>query len=526
MTGLRCENATQFLVELDRILFSSRRVNTPPDVPAESSTLDMSAEEFRSLGHRLVDQLADFQEGLPQRPVYNPTPRNRLLEELGDGPVPPTGTPPQEILDRVLAVLQQYSRHNGHPRFLGYIVSPGSPIGALGELMAATFNQNVAASFAAPMAAEIEMQAVRWIAELIGYPSDCDGLFVSGGSMANILGLQAALSAAMGPALRTKGVAGAPLRCYTSKATHAWIKKAVRMSGLGTDSIAWVDVAPDGKMSVPDLERRIREDIAAGLRPFMVVGNAGTTMTGAIDPLPELAALCRQHKMWFHVDGAYGAVAAILGDRYPELAALEDADSLAIDAHKWLYAPVEAGCILVKDNKALSDVFDDDPEYIHSAPSDHGTQFFRRGPQHSRQFRAHKVWLAIKQLGRAGYERMIGQDIRNAQELFERVSGEPDLEATSVGLSITTFRFVPSDLRRGTAGVEDYLNQPNEALLTEIQASGECYISKAVSQDRFLLRACFINYRTTRADIAAVPEITLRLGRGLDKRIRPKTLTA
>lgn len=501
-------------------------MSSPTDRPDASPTLNMSPSEFRSAGHRLVDQLADFQAGLAERRVYTPTPRSQLLDELGDGPLPEEGAPTQEILDGVLELLQQYSRHNSHPRFWGYIVSPGTPIGALAELMAATFNQNVAASFAAPIAAEIEMQSVRWIAELLGYPSDCDGLFVSGGTMANILGLQAALSAALGPSLRTQGLAGAPLRCYTSKATHAWINKAVRMSGLGTQSVVWVETAPNGKMDVQDLERRIQQDIAAGLRPFMVVGNAGTTMTGAIDPLPELAALCKRHQLWFHVDGAYGAVAAVLGDAYPEFAGLKDADSVAIDAHKWLYAPVEAGCILLKNKTALLEIFDDDPDYIHRAPSDEGTVFFRRGPQHSRQFRALKVWLALKQVGRAGYAQMIRQDINYARELFDLVSREPELEAMSVGLSITTFRFVPVDLPHEGEATAAYLNQLNEALLTEVQASGECYISKAVSSDRFLLRACFINFRTTSSDVAVLPDVTLRLGRTLDQKMRPGHLSA
>lgn len=480
----------------------------------------MTPAEFRALGHRLVDQLADFHEGLEERRVYNPVPRDQLLRELGNGSMPIEGAPAQEILDRALALLQKHSRHNGHPRFMGYIVSPGSPLGALGELMAATFNQNVAASFAAPMAAEIEMQAIRWIAELIGYPSEGDGIFVSGGTMANVVGLQVALSAALGPSLRSEGISGAPLRCYTSTATHAWIKKAVRMCGLGTDSIVWVEAEADGRMRISDLQLRIEQDAAEGRRPFMVIGNAGTTMTGAIDPLPGIAALCREHGLWFHVDGAYGAVAAVLGERYPDLAALSAADSLAIDAHKWLYAPVEAGCILVKNAKSLSDVFDDDPDYIHNAPSHEGAQFYRKGPQHSRQFRALKVWLALVRLGRSGYQRMVARDIARAEELFALVSEHPELEAATTGLSITTFRFVPADL--STDGASGYLDQLNETLLTEVQASGEAYISKAVSEGRFLLRACIINYRTTSADLARLVDVVVRLGRALDQRLRPK----
>ena len=484
-------------------------------------TLDLPPDTVRALGHQLVDRLADYLEGLRSRPVYAAHSRDAMREKLGDGPLPETGTDPGALLDRTLELLTEHARHNAHPRFLGYIVSPGSPIGALGELLAATLNQNVAASFAAPMAAEIEMQCVRWLAELVGYPHDCDGLFVSGGSMANFVGLQAALNAALPDSYSAQGLQGAPLRCYASEVTHAWISKAVRMAGLGTQSISWVATTGSGEMDPDDLERKIEEDLRAGRKPFMVVGNAGTTMTGAIDPLPELADICARHKLWLHVDGAYGAVAGILRGRYRRLSALERADSVAIDAHKWLYAPVEAGCILLKDKTRLRKVFDEAPEYIHGTFSEgEDAYFFKRGPQHSRQFRALKVWLALKQVGRQGYAQMIARDIELANALFERIRAQPELEAATVGLSITTFRYIPDDLSRDPDERNAYLNALNEALLTAIQNSGTCYISKAKVDGRFLLRACFINYRTRYEDLDVIVETTVRLGRKLHREMR------
>jgi glutamate/tyrosine decarboxylase-like PLP-dependent enzyme len=253
---------------------------------------------------------------------------------------------------------------------------------------------------------------------------------------------------------------------------------------------------------------------------MMVVGTAGTVSTGAVDPLPEIARLCRERGIWFHVDGAYGALAARVPGAPEELAGLALADSVAVDPHKWLYAPLEAGCTLVRDPERLRAAFSYHPPYYHFGQE--ATNFVDFGPQNSRGFRALKVWLALRHVGRAGYERMIGDDIALAERLDAAVRRHPELEPVSQSLSITTFRYVPAALRGGlgTEAVERRLNALNEALLERIQRSGEAFVSNAVIRGRYVLRACIVNFNTTAADVEALPEIVARLGHETEAALR------
>jgi glutamate/tyrosine decarboxylase-like PLP-dependent enzyme len=255
------------------------------------------------------------------------------------------------------------------------------------------------------------------------------------------------------------------------------------------------------------------------------VGTAGSVSTGAIDPLPELAALCREYEMWFHVDGAYGAFASVLPDLSPDLGGLTEADSIALDPHKWLYAPLEAGCVMVRDAKGLGETFSYHPPYYHFDKE--AINYFDLGLQNSRGFRALKVWLALRQVGRAGYIRMIADDIHLAQELYRCVKDHPDLEALTQSLSITTFRYVPPDLvtQCGSRKVEAYLNQLNQEVLTHLEAGGEVFLSNAMLEGKFALRVCIVNFRTSLEDIEALPEIVTRLGRQADATLRPEGLS-
>jgi glutamate/tyrosine decarboxylase-like PLP-dependent enzyme len=255
-----------------------------------------------------------------------------------------------------------------------------------------------------------------------------------------------------------------------------------------------------------------------------VVGTAGSVSTGAVDPLPAIAALCREHALWFHVDGAYGAFAAAVPEAPDDLRGLAEADSVAVDPHKWLYAPLEAGGVLVRDAGALRRAFSHKPPYYHFGEA--ATSFFDLGLQNSRGFRALKVWLALAQVGRRGYARMISEDVRLAQELYRLLDGAPELERFTRSLSITTFRFVPADLSARTAepAVAEYLDELNRDLLGRIEASGELYVSNAVVAGRFLLRPCIVNFRTTLADVEAIPGIVVRLGREADAALRPAGL--
>ncbi len=492
------------------------------------SPLEMSPDEFRALGHQLVDRIAGFLEGLPGRPVAPGESPAAVRAALGGGGLPQRGSDPGALLEEAASLLFDHSTFNGHPRFWGYITSAAAPVGALGDLLAAAVNPNVGGWPLAPMASEIEAQTVRWIAELLGYPPSCGGLLVSGGNMANFVGFLAARGAKAGWDVRTSGMAanpGGPLRAYASAETHTWLQKAADLFGLGTDAVRWIPTDGGLRMDAAALRDAILADEASGDRPFLVVGTAGSVSTGAVDPLPELAAVCREHGLWFHVDGAYGGFAAALPDAPPDLLGLREADSVAVDPHKWLYAPLEAGCALVRDPRALRDAFSYRPPYYHLDESDEAPiNYYEYGPQNSRGFRALKVWLGLRQAGHEGYVAMIAGDIALARALHRHVAACPALEARTQGLSITTFRYVPPDLRPGDEAVEAYLNRLNAELLTRLNDGGEAYLSNAVVGGAFLLRACVVNFRTARADVEALPGIVARLGAQADAELRPRGL--
>jgi glutamate/tyrosine decarboxylase-like PLP-dependent enzyme len=477
--------------------------------------LDMSATEFRAAGRALVDDIADWLERLPRGPVTHDEPPAAVRSVLDAGrTLPDAGTDAHTLLQDAARLLFEHSLFNGHPRFFGYITSSAAPIGALGDLLASAVNQNVGAWRLAPLATEIEAQTIRWIAELIGYPTDCDGLLVSGGTMANFVGFLAA-RAAKAADVRTTGLraAPAPLLVYASTETHTWIHKAADLFGLGTDAIRWIDVDAGQRMDVAALDRQITRDRKAGAVPFLVVGTAGSVSTGIVDPLAEIAAICRRHDIWFHVDGAYGALAACVAGAPAELLALTEADSVAVDPHKWLYAPVEAGCALVRRRGDLLRTFSYHPNYYQFDTD--VTNYFDLGPQNSRGFKALKVWLALRQVGRSGYEQMIGDDMRLSRQLFALAQQHPDFEALTQHLSITTFRYVPRELQStaGTPETEEYLQRLNQELLSRVERSGEAFLSNAIVNGRFALRACIVNFRTSEADIEALLPLLARIGK-------------
>ncbi len=493
------------------------------DLRSRRSALEMSPEAFRAAGHRLVDEIAAFLESLPQRPVNRDEPPS-ALRKLLPAALGEEGTPPGELLAEAAPLLFEHSLFNGHPRFFGYITSSAAPIGALADLLAAAVNPNVGGWQLSPMASEIEGQCTRWIAELLGLPAGSEGLLVSGGNLANFVCFLAARRAKAGEAIREAGLAraGSRLVAYASGETHTWIQKAADLFGHGTASVRFIPVRDDLTLDVEALHRQIEEDRRAGHRPFLVVGNAGTVSTGAVDPLPRLAALAREHDLWFHADGAYGAP-AVLSDAAPgDLAGLAEADSVAVDPHKWLYAPLEAGCALVRHPGALQAAFSYSPPYYRfdGEEQDPRTNYFDLGLQNSRGFRALKVWLGLRQAGRAGLRRMIGDDIRLAGELHRLVAAHPRLEAWTLGLSIATFRYVPEDVAPGSEAAEAYLNTLNEELLHRLKGSGELFLSNAVVRGTFLLRACVVNFRTALGDVEALPGIVARHGAEADRALR------
>ena len=480
--------------------------------------LEMSGEEFRRLGYQLVDRIAGFLDSLPSRPVTTGETPEEIRAHLGEGPLPDAGAPADALLTEATDLLFGHSLFNGHPRFMGYITSSAAPIGALADLLAAAVNPNGGGWNLSPMASEIEAQTVRWLADLVGFPAE-SGLLVSGGNMANFIGFLAARRAG---SPEDPGAAGRQL-VYASRETHTWVQKAADLFGVGSEAIRWVKTDEAQRLRTDLLDEMITADRKAGHLPLMVIGTAGTVATGAIDPLPEIASICKRHDIWFHVDGAYGALAAALPEAPSDLKGLAAADSLALDPHKWLYAPLEAGCTLVRKRQHLLDAFAYRPSYYNfdADVAEPPTNYYELGLQNSRGFRALKVWLGLRRAGRQGIIQMIRDDMEMARYLAKLVQEHEELAAHDQHLSITTFRFEPAGLDLEPPATEKYLNELNSEILNRLQAGGEAYISNAVINDQYLLRACVVNFRTDREDMEALVEIVVRYGRELDAKMRP-----
>jgi aromatic-L-amino-acid decarboxylase len=483
--------------------------------------LELRPDEFRSAGHRLIDELAELLGTIRDRRVTTAKSPGQIRTMLQSPSFPRKGTPAAKLLRDATTMLLADSLFNGHPKFWGYVTSSPSPIGILGDLLASGINQNVGAFALSPVATEIEAQTVRWIAEMVGYPTDCGGILVSGGNTANFVGFLAARKAKATWDIRKHGLlhSGKQLRAYCSDETHTWIQKAADMYGLGTDAIAFIPTDDHQRIDVRALEKQLKNDIKKGYKPFLLVGSAGTVSTGAIDPLRELAAVARQYNLWFHIDGASGGFAAVLPGAHNDLKAMREADSIAVDPHKWLYAPLEAGCALVRNPEVLRDTFSYHPSYYRFDDNKEEAviNYHELGSQNSRGFRALKVWLAMKQVGRSGYERMITDDIALAHRLYEEIQTCPDLQALTHGLSITTFRYAPQHAQDGSPKSEEHLNKLNTELLARLQASGKAYPSNAIVRGKYALRVCIVNFRTMLEDILALPKMVISLGEEIDK---------
>ena len=487
--------------------------------------VDMSAEEFRHAGHQLVDTIATLLEHLRSLPVARKLEPRDIRAHLPEA-LPQEGSDASDLLGHAASVLIENSTFTGHPKFFGYINGSVAPIGILADMLASAINPNCGGWNLSPAASEIERQTIKWIAELLGYNTDCGGILVSGGNMANMLCFLAARTSRAGAASRTAGLANtAPaLTCYVSAETHTWIEKAADLFGIGTDAVRWIATDDAQRMDVNELRRRIDDDVAKCRTPFLVVATAGTVATGAIDPIREIADVCRERDIWLHVDGAYGAPAAMLPDAHPDLKAIARADSIAMDPHKWLYAPFEAACTLVRDPQKLLDAFSYRPTYYNfeGSADDPRTSFYELGMQNSRGFRALKVWLLLQHAGRKGYEQMIADDIALSKRMAAALSARGDFEVVTQALSITTFRYVPADIRGRDVG--DYLDKLNGAILSHLQESGDLFVSNAVVNGKYVLRACITNWRTTEQDVDAVPGIVAALGEQLHAHMKRQVL--
>jgi len=481
-----------------------------------SSPIDMDASAFRQAGHVLVDQIAAFLSAMPEGKV-TPAPLPSELKAKLPAQLPGTGAETHALLKETWELLTQNSLFNGHPRFWGYITSSPSPIGMLADLMASAINSNCGAFVLSPMATEIEKQTVNWLGQLIGYPTG-DGIVVSGGNMANLVGFLAARKAKAKWDIRQNGLGPrcGKWRIYASAETHTWISKAADLFGMGLDAIRWVPVDEHQRIDTKILEEKIAEDKKNDFVPFIIVGTAGAVGTGVVDDLHTLASISQKEDCWFHIDGAYGGFAAAIPELKEMFKGFELADSVAIDPHKWLYSPLEAGCTLVKDPHTLVDAFSFHPVYYNfEGEEEPQTNFYERGMQNSRGFRALKVWLSLRHIGFDAHIQLIREDIELAKRLFEILQKQNEIEVFTQHLSITTFRYVPLNGKRDP----EFLNELNQTLLNKLQSGGEVFLSNAVINGNFLLRVCIVNFRTTLRDIQALANIVVREGRIVEKEL-------
>ena len=460
--------------------------------------LDLSPEKFRDLAQRIVDLSSEYLETLDSRRIF-PATSGEESERLFRVPLPENGIADTALND-LHAVVEHTRAQNG--RFFGYVLGSGEPVAALGDLLASVLTQNVTAWRSAPAAVSIERVVIGWLAEAIGC-AGFSGSLTGGGSSANLMGLAMAREAKV-PANTGGLYSSAPCVIYASEQVHMSIPKALALLGIGRENLRLLPTGSDFRLLPAALNTAIQNDKAAGRIPIAVVASAGTVNTGAIDPIEEIASIARQHDLWLHVDGAYGALAALaVPERFVGLAL---ADSISLDPHKWLYQPLDCGCLLYKDAGVARTTFAYTGEYARTLSEDpiEGFAFFEESIELSRRFRALKLWLSLRYHGLARFRQAIQLNLDHAQRLAGAVRDCADLElAAPVELSAVCFRHRVAE----NAG-EDERNRFNTTLLKRIQQHGRIYLSNAVIRGKFCLRACIVNHRTTDADVdAVVPEV-------------------
>ncbi|CAA9220215.1 MAG: Aromatic-L-amino-acid decarboxylase [uncultured Corynebacteriales bacterium] len=471
-------------------------------IPEES--LDPpSWTELRALGHRMVEDMFDWLDGLRDGPVWQPMP-DAVRERFG-GPAPELGAGPHAAYADFRELVLPYVTGNAHPRFWGWVCGNGTGLSMLAEMLAAGVNSSVDGFDDA--GTQVEMQVIDWCKEMVGFRPEASGLLLSGCSVANFVGLAVARNAV--PGIKEHGVPGG-LTVYGSTDTHSSVRRAVQLLGLGTEALRVVPTGPGGGVDVAALDAAIAADAAAGLRPVAVVGTAGTVNTGAIDDLTGLADVAARHGVWFHVDGAFGACAALSPRLRPLVAGLERADSLAFDLHKWMYFPYEAGVALVRSDAAHREAFRYAAAYMAPAAgglaAGRGRQFTEYGPQLSREFRALKIWMGIKEHGVAAFRRLIEQNVDQARYLAGLVEASAELELLApVPLNVVCLRY------RGAVPA-DRLNALNRALLVRLQESGVAVPSHTELDGRYAIRVAITNHRSRREDFDLLVRTVSALG--------------
>ncbi|MCC6615882.1 MAG: aminotransferase class V-fold PLP-dependent enzyme [Anaerolineae bacterium] len=484
----------------------------PHDIDTAEEGLDpQDWDAMRALGHKMLDDLFDQWRGVRDRPIWQPIPDD--VKARLHVPLPHEPQSPESIYEDYLRDVLQYPMGNTHPRFWGWVIGTGTPLGVLAEMLAAGLNPNMGGGEHA--AAYVESQVIEWCKEMLGYAPDASGLLVSGGSMANLVGLTVARNAMAGYNIRAEGVGASAhkMTVYTSREVHSSVQRGVEMLGLGSDALRYIPVNEKLQIVVEALEEALAQDKAAGMKPICIVGNAGTVNTGAFDDLNALADICARENIWFHVDGAFGALAALAPELRPLVDGMTRADSIAFDMHKWMYMPYEIGCTLVRDRKRHYDAFTLTPDYLTHAVRGAAAGeiwFSDYGIQLSRGFRALKAWMSIKEHGIDKYGRMIRQNVEQAQYLADLVDAAPELERMApVSLNIVCFRY------RVDGMSDEALNALNEELLIRIHEHAVAVPSYTRLNGRYAIRVAISNQRSRREDFDLFVRETLRLGRAL-----------
>jgi aromatic-L-amino-acid decarboxylase len=482
-------------------------VTKAPHITASSGpseTLDPDNwDDIRAQGHRMLDDMLDYVANVRQRPVWQPIPdavRSRFRAAL---PREPSDL--GDVYAQFTDFIAPYATGNVHPGFMGWVHGGGTAVGMLAEMLAAGLNANLGGRDHIPV--EVERQIIEWTRQMFGFPTQASGIFVTGTSMANLMAVLVARTEALGGSVRRSGIAdaGAPLTAYTSKAAHGCIAQAMDLAGFGSDALRKIEADRLDRIDVAALQARIAQDRAAGLKPFLVVGSAGTVDTGAIDDLHALSALCRNQGLWFHVDGAYGALGILAPEIAPRLAGLERADSIAFDFHKWGQVPYDAGFLLVRDGDKHRAAFAAPAAYLRRETRGlaAGSQWpCDLGPDLSRGFRALKTWFTLKAYGADKLGAMIGRTCALARYLEGRILAEPHLELLAPAqLNIVCFRYRGADA--------DTLNAD---IVADIHESGIAAPSTTTVRGDLAIRAAIVNHRTDTCDIDALIDAVIDFG--------------
>jgi aromatic-L-amino-acid/L-tryptophan decarboxylase len=470
--------------------------------------LDPSADEIREWGDSVIRFMTDYFGDLRDRRVYGQMSSREIRDQL-DAALPTKGGNFDGLLKVFRETIIPFSRQNAHPRMFGYVQSPGTPIAAFADLLASTLNANLTVWRSAPAPVELERLTIDWIRQILGFNAEAGGLFVSGGSMANL--------AAIAAARQAKDFSSGRLRIYASSETHFSVAKAAALLGIGRENVCQVAVDECFRVRVDDLVAKITADLKAGYVPFCVVANAGTVNTGTVDRLAEIREIADRFQLWMHVDGSYGALALLAESARKLFAGIERADSVALDPHKWLYLPVDVGCVIYRKPQIARAAFAHEAEYtrIIGQEADEAFAFWDYGPELSRRFRALKVWMLLKGVGLDSLSEAIESNLACARYLESMVRASDDFEiAAPVELSIFCFRHVPAQLRSESPQAIDAFN---ERLLIALQRDGSSYLSNATLGGRFALRGCVLNYRTTLRDMEILLDDLRRVARKINR---------